>query len=286
MTTLEKLEELIYIGFKETDRKFQETDRQFKDTDRKFQETDRKFQDTDRQFKETDRKFQETDRQFKETDRKFQETDRQFKDTDRKFQETDRKFQDTDRQFKETDRKFQETDRQFKETDRKFQETDRKFQDTDRMFQETDREICKVNKLVAHISDSLGMFAENMVAPALVKLFNKRGIMITDYTQRLRSQARRFEFDIVAFNTDYVVVVSVKMTLRVDDVKHFLQERLPIFKELFPRYKDLKVIGAVAGANIVQESDIYAMKHGLYVLAQSGDNIIMLNDDPFTAKIF
>ncbi len=160
------------------------------------------------------------------------------------------------------------------------------FKETDRKFQETDREIRKVNQQVGDITDSLGRFAENMVAPAIVKLFNKRGIPITDYTQRLRSPARRIEYDIVAFNTNSVVVVSVKLTLKVDDVKQFLQERLPIFKELFPRYKDLKVIGAVAGANIVQESDIYAMKYGLYVLAQSGENVILLNDENFTAQVF
>ncbi len=214
MTTLEKLEELIYIGFKETDRKFQETDRKLKET------------------------FQETDRKLKET-----------------FQETDRKIQETDRKLKEA-------------------------------FQETDREIRKVNRQVGDITDSLGRFAENMVAPAMIKLFNKRGIPITDYSQRLRSPGRRIEYDIVAFNREYVVVVSVKMTLKVDDVKHFLNERLPIFKELFPRYKDMNVIGAAAGANIVQESDIYAMKRGLYVLAQSGENVIMLNDKKFEAKIF
>jgi hypothetical protein len=76
------------------------------------------------------------------------------------------------------------------------------------------------------------------------------------------------------------------MTLRVEDVKHFLNERLPIFKELFPRYKDMKVIGAVAGANIVGESDRYAMKNGLYVLSQSGENVTMLNDETFEAKVF
>jgi hypothetical protein len=52
-----------------------------------FQETDKKFQETDKQFKETDQKFQETDKQFKETDQKFQETDKQFKETDKKIKE-------------------------------------------------------------------------------------------------------------------------------------------------------------------------------------------------------
>jgi hypothetical protein len=60
MTTLEKLEELIYQGFKETDRKFQETDRKFQETDRKFQETDRELKETDRLQRETGKQMQET----------------------------------------------------------------------------------------------------------------------------------------------------------------------------------------------------------------------------------
>ena len=45
--------------------------------------------------KETDRKFQETDRLIKELFVSQKETDRKFQETDRKFQETDRKFQET-----------------------------------------------------------------------------------------------------------------------------------------------------------------------------------------------
>jgi len=167
-----------------------------------------------------------------------------------------------------------------------FKETDRKFQETDLKFRETDLEIKKVNRQVGDITDSLGRFAENMVAPAIVKIFNRRGIPITGYSQRVRSPKRRIEYDIVAFNENYAVVVSVKLTLRLDDVKHFLDERLPIFKEVFPRYKDMKVIGVAAGANIVGESDIYAMKRGLFVLAQSGENVTLVNDEKFEPRIF
>jgi hypothetical protein len=167
-----------------------------------------------------------------------------------------------------------------------FKDTDIKFRETDRKFRETDKEIKNLGREVGKITDNLGRFAENMVAPAIVKLFNKRGIPITDYAQRVRSPKRRIEYDIVAHNSDYVVVTSVKMTLRAEDVKFFLNERLPIFKEVFPRYKDMKVIGVVAGANIVGESDIYAMKRGLYVMAQSGESVTVLNDEEFEPKIF
>ena len=53
-----------------------------------FRETDRKFQNTERLLKE----------QFQETDRKFQDTERLLKE---QSQETDRKFQDTERLLKE-----------------------------------------------------------------------------------------------------------------------------------------------------------------------------------------
>ncbi len=126
-----------------------------------------------------------------------------------------------------------------------------------------------------------------MVAPAVVRLFNEIGIRITEYFHRLRSSRRLIEYDIVALNNDAVaVVISVKTTLDVDDVKLFKDERLPIFTEVFPRYRPMKVMGAVAGMSIVQEADVFAMRHGLYVLAQSGENVHMLNPTDFKPRIW
>jgi hypothetical protein len=70
MTTLKKLEELVYHGFaemgKETDRRIKEVSKQQKEIARQSKETDRRFQETARQFKETDRQFKETDRKIRE----------------------------------------------------------------------------------------------------------------------------------------------------------------------------------------------------------------------------
>jgi hypothetical protein len=167
-----------------------------------------------------------------------------------------------------------------------FKETDLKFQETDGVIRKLGEKVERLSDHIGNITDSLGRFAENMVAPAVVKLFNERDIPITEYVPRIVSKVRNIEYDIVAFNKDYVVVVSVKLTLRVSDVREFLQDRLPIFKDVFPRYNDMKVIGAVAGGTILENSDIYAMKRGLYVLTQSGDNITMLNDETFEPKVY
>ncbi len=174
----------------------------------------------------------------------------------------------------------------FKETDRRFKETDSKFKETRIFLDEVGERIDKLGVQVGRITDNLGRFAESMVAPAVVKLFRQRGIQITEHAVRVASEIRNIEYDIVAFNTEYVVVVSVKLTLRVNDVKEFVEERLPIFKDVFPRYNDMKVLGAVAGTTILGKSDIYAMKQGLYVLTQSGENITMLNDETFIPKVY
>jgi len=185
--------------------------------------------------------------------------------------------------FKETEKNFQETDKKFQETDRKFQETDARFRE---ITEELRRDFQKTRKEVANVTDALGRFSENMVAPALVRLLNLAGIPITETAQRVCSPLRRIEYDIVAVNQKYVVVVSVKTRLNVEHVKEFLERRLSIFKEVFPRYHAMQVLGAVAGMSIEQAADTYAIKQGLYVLAQSGDNVTLLNPAEFQPRVF
>ncbi|MCP4397202.1 MAG: hypothetical protein GY801_07875 [bacterium] len=102
MTTLDKLEELIYVGFKETDEKFKETDKFLKET-----------------FKATDEQIKATDRQLRE-----------------RFEETDKKFKETEQWFRTIRKELQE-------------------------------DFAKTRKEVANVTDALGRFSENMVAPAL-----------------------------------------------------------------------------------------------------------------------
>ncbi|MBK5971157.1 MULTISPECIES: hypothetical protein [Thiorhodovibrio] len=44
----------------------------FRETDRKWQETDLRFQETDRKWKETDKRFQETEQRMKELQNLFE----------------------------------------------------------------------------------------------------------------------------------------------------------------------------------------------------------------------
>jgi hypothetical protein len=180
--------------------------------------------------------------------------------------------------FRETDRKFQETDRKFQELMDAQKETDRKFQETDRKFQET-------SKLVSNLGGQWGLFVENQVAPACERVFGERGIPVQMVSQRVKKRrgGDTLEIDVLVVNAGHVVVVEVKSSLSVEDVREFLDD-LGRFRDFFPEYADWQVHGAVAGMRIEDGADRYAYRQGLFVLAQTGDTVKTLNDARFQPK--
>ena len=51
-------------------------------------------------------------------------------------------------------------------------------------------------------------------------------------------------------------------------------------------YKERKVVGAVGGIVIEENSDKYANKNGLFVIGESGDAAVILNDEGFQPKVW
>ena len=182
-----------------------------------------------------------------------------------------------------------ETDRKFQDTDRKFQDTDRKFQDTERLLKEqsqaADRRIRQVNDQLGKLGNRLGEFVEGLVRPAVVRLFRERGIEVHEVHPEVTvSRADGgIEIDLLVVNDTEAVLVEVKSKLKDSDVDEHL-ERLSKFKRLLPRYADVRALGAVAAMVIPVSVARYAERHGLFVLAQSGDSVVILNETPFQPK--
>ncbi len=224
----------------------------------------------------------ETERFLKE---QAQEAEKSRQETDRKFQETDRRFQETDRRFQETDRKFQETDRKFQETDRRFQETEHLIKEVDKQIKEVNKQIKEVNKQIGNLGGKWGRFVENMVAPACETVFISRGIPVHQVSQRVkkRLENKTLEIDVLVTNENHVLVVEVKSSLGVDNVKELIQD-LKEFRQFFPEYNQKQLYGAVAGIEIEEGADKYAYRQGLFVLAQSGETVNILNDEQFNPQ--
>ncbi len=140
---------------------------------------------------------------------------------------------------------------------------------------------------MGNLGGKWGRFVENMVAPACETLFLKRGIPIHEVTQRRRKKlnGRHLEIDVLVTNENYVLVVEVKSSLGVGDVKQFIQD-LKEFSQFFPEYNQKQLYGAVAGIEIEDGADKYAYRQGFFVLAQSGENIVILNDEKFKPKVW
>ncbi|MBF2056936.1 MAG: DUF3782 domain-containing protein [Cyanobacterium sp. T60_A2020_053] len=196
--------------------------------------------------------------------------------------ETERRFQETKDILKE---QSLETDRRFQETDRRFQETDRRFQETDRRFQETDRQITRLSKEIGNLGGKWGRFVENMVAPSCETLFLSRGIPVHQVSQRVKKRLDGdiLEIDVLVTNENHVLVVEVKSSLGVNDVKDLIKD-LQRFKRFFPEYSQKNLYGAVAGIEIEEGADKYAYRQGIFVLGQSGESVVIFNGDEFQPK--
>ena len=187
---------------------------------------------------------------------------------------------------KETERCFQETERRFQETERVLKE---QSLETERILKEqslkTDRQITRLSQEIGNLGGKWGRFVENMVAPACETLFLNRQIPVHQVSQRVRKRldGKTLEIDVLVTNENHVLVVEVKSSLSVDDVKELIKN-LTEFRQFFPEYNHKQLYGAVAGIEIEEGADKYAYRQGLFVLAQRGENVAILNDAEFQPK--
>ncbi|MCC6134057.1 MAG: DUF3782 domain-containing protein [Candidatus Contendobacter sp.] len=209
------------------------------------------------------------------------------KENERKAQEAQRRAEE---QRLEDKRRAEE---QWLEDKRRAEEAERKFQEeraeNERFFkaqrQETDRRFKQVNDQLGKLGNRLGEFVEGLVKPAVVRLFRERGIEVLEFYPEVEvSRADGgIEIDLLVVNDTEAVLVEVKSKLKDSDVNDHL-ERLAKFKRMMPRYADVRAMGAVAAMVIPENVARYAERQGLFVLAQSGDDVVIINDAQFRPK--
>ncbi|NCR55620.1 MAG: DUF3782 domain-containing protein [Microcystis aeruginosa L211-07] len=216
----------------------------------------------------------------------FERTEAQFaefqKEAERRNVEAERRSAEADRRSAEAEQRNAEADRRNAEADRRSAEADRRRAEADRTMEELKKQVRATTEAVNNLTTRWGRFVEEMVEPAVVQLFQERGIDVTQTMSRLKSKrpGAAMEIDILAVNGSELVAVECKSRLSKDDVDDFL-DRLQRFKLAFPQFRDFQVYGAVAGIEIDQGIDSYAYRRGLFVIKQSGETVKIINDVQF-----
>ena len=166
---------------------------------------------------------------------------------------------------------------QMLETRLQMQETDRRMQETDRRMKETDR---RMKDLQGLFTTQWGKLIEALTKPAALKLFKEKGIKITQIYRGAHFgewDTGAMEVDVILCNTVEAVAVEVKTTCKVEDIQYFTSQ-MEHFKEVFHPFDKCKVYPAIAALQYDENSDTFALKHGLYVLHANGDGLFSLTE--------
>ena len=189
--------------------------------------------------------------------------------------------------LKELAQSQQELSQSQQELSQSQQELPQAQKETDKQIKETDKQINRVSKQIGELGNRLGEFVEWQVRPAVVRLFQERGIDVHEFHPGIsvKRDNEGLEIDLLVVNDTDAILVEVKSKLTQRDVDEHLQ-RLAKFKRLMPRFRDVKALGAVAAMVVPNEVASYACRQGLFVLVQSGENVIILNDAEFTPRVW
>ena len=172
------------------------------------------------------------------------------------------------------------------EADRRFAEADRRAAESkaeaDQRFAKLEKTVAETSQAVNALTTRWGRFVEELVEPAVIQLFQERGIEIKYLYPRARTRqpGLAMEIDILGVNESVAVLVECKSRLSQDDVDDFVA-KLGRFKQSFPQYQNHTTYGAVAGIEINDGVDSYAYRQGLFVIRPSGDTVAIVNDANF-----
>ena len=133
-----------------------------------------------------------------------------------------------------------------------------------------------------------GKLMESLVEGDLVKMLVDKGIDVETTMQNIKKKRddEQWEVDILALNGEDVVVVEVKTTLRVKDVKRFIERTLQNFTGIFPVYAGKRILGAMAYLRAEESAETYAEKKGLFAIRATGSSASIVNRESFEPRAF
>jgi len=264
--------EFIEKGMVEFFRGMQELRESQKNTDAQILELRESQKNTDEQLGITGDLIRELRESQKNTDVQLGITG----DLIRELRESQKKTDEQLLKLKESQEKTDEQLLKLKESQEK----------TDEQLDKTIKKLDRIGEQLGDLGIVQGKAAEDLFYRNVKVLFKERDMIFGSVRRNVKKKGIA-EYDIVAADGDRVLVIEVKNRMEKRMVDEFLNKKIPMFKQVFPQYKEFLIMGGVGA--LVMQDDVgrYAEKKGLYVLTQSGDGGAMLaNRQNFRAREF
>jgi len=213
----------------------------------------------------------------------FREGMKELKEFQRETTEQIRELRESQ---KKTDEQILELKESQKKTDEQLDRTDAQLDRTDAQLNKTIKKLDDIGTTLGEMGIVQGKIAEDLFYRNVRHVFGQKNMAFSDVRRNLKKKGVA-EYDIVAVENDTVLVVSVKNKLERYMIDSFLNEKLPKFRQIFPQYRDFRLLGGVGALVMDDGVGRYAEKKGLYVMTQNGEGGAMLvNRKSFTAKEF
>ncbi len=204
--------------------------------------------------------------------------------------ETDKKIKELTESQKKTDEQMKETDKKIRELMESQEETDKKMKELMESQKKTDYQIKAVTRAISDLNGTWKRFSEKIVFDNIEYTLNALGFKEFVISRNLKREhnSKQMEIDILAVGEDYVLVMEVKTTLKVEHVKRFVKKLKDKFLSFFPEFKGrYKVYGVVIGINLQEGVDEFAIKNGLLVFRyKDKSEVEVLNPEGFKPKDF
>jgi len=170
-----------------------------------------------------------------------------------------------------------------KETDRIVKENAAAQKENERQWQKMRADIKEANQRHGKLSDRIGDLIQAMVYGGIKRLFRDLGYDFDVVNQKYHFGKKELgiygEVDLLLENGEFALLTEVKTNLSVDDVKEH-QECLEKFRLVSDAKGDKRRFLAAVGGGLVQENvRLFALKQGMFVIQQSGENIEVLKPE-------
>ncbi|GHV96776.1 hypothetical protein AGMMS50293_30960 [Spirochaetia bacterium] len=183
---------------------------------------------------------------------------------------------------------IRETQEAHKETEKAIKETQKQVDKTSKTVEETQKQVDKATQAVGKLGNRLGDMAEHLLTPNLIEQFKKYGFNFGRMGANVRMEDNvneiYAEIDAMLENGTQTMAVEVKVNLKTTDIDNHIERMEKIRKYADMHGDKRQFYGAVAGTVVTKEVELYAIRHGFYVIKPSGEDVTIV--PPVSQKIF